>query len=63
MKTDVCCFLCRSQYGCMNSRCDHHVAARIEEDANDRARKLYSNPTQDQATANIEREERDRRRR
>lgn len=52
---DVCCSICRSQFGvCLTGyRCEHHVTARIEEDANDRARKLYANPTQDQAIANV----------
>ena len=57
---DVCCTICRSQFGvCLTGyRCDHHVAARIEEDADDRARKLYANPTQDQAIANVMRAQR-----
>lgn len=58
MKPDVCCFLCKSQYGCMNSKCDHHITARIADDADDNARRLYRNPTQDEALANIDRERR-----
>lgn len=58
MKQDVCCFLCKSQFGCMNSNCEHHITARIADDADDRARRLYRNPTQDEALANIDRERR-----
>ena len=58
MNRDVCCFLCRSQFGCMNSKCEHHVIARRTDDADDNARRLYRNPTQDQAIANVMREQR-----
>lgn len=61
MKPDVCCFLCKSQYGCMNSNCDHHITARIADDADDRARRLYRDPTGDTAIANITRERKGRR--
>lgn len=62
--TDACCHVCRSQFGvCLTGyRCDHHVTARITEDADDRARQLYRNPTQDEAIANVMREQRKERR-
>ncbi|WP_168709301.1 hypothetical protein [Arthrobacter sp. PAMC25564] len=45
----------------MNSNCDHHVTARIADDADDKSRQTYRNPTQDQAIFNVMREKRDRR--
>lgn len=64
MTSDICCYTCRSQFGvCLTGyRCEHHVAARIRDDANDRARRLYRNPTQDEAIANVMRETRKERR-
>lgn len=61
--TDSCCHVCRSQFGvCLTGyRCEHHISARITEDADDRARRLYNNPTQDQAIENVMREKRRRR--
>jgi len=61
--TDTCCHVCRSQFGvCLTGyRCEHHISARITEDADDRARRLYNNPTQDQAIENVMREKRRRR--
>lgn len=61
---DICCYTCRSQFGiCLTGyRCDHHVAARITEDADDHARRLYRNPTQDEAIANVMRDRRQIRR-
>jgi hypothetical protein len=60
---DVCCHLCKGAYGiCLTGyKCWHHAEARRTEDADDKARRLYANPTQDQAIANIERERRTRR--
>ena len=58
--TDTCCHVCRSQFGvCLTGyRCEHHISARITADADDRARRLYNNPTQDQAIENVMREKR-----
>lgn len=60
---DNCCHICRSQFGtCLTGyRCEHHVAARIRDNADDRARRLYRNPTQDEALNNIDRERRGQR--
>lgn len=57
---DNCCYLCRGAFGvCLTGyRCEHHITARRTEDADDHARRLYRNPTQDEALANIERERR-----
>jgi hypothetical protein len=62
--TDSCCHVCRSQFGvCLTGyRCEHHISARITEAADDRARRLYNNPTQDQAIENVMREKRRQRR-
>jgi hypothetical protein len=61
---DSCCFACKSAFGiCLTGyRCDHHVEARRTEDADDHARRLYRNPTQDEAIANVMREQRKERR-
>jgi hypothetical protein len=57
---DTCCHLCRGAYGiCLTGyRCDHHVRARITEDADDKARRTVRRPTEDQAIANVMRERR-----
>jgi hypothetical protein len=62
--SDSCCFTCKSVFGiCLTGyRCDHHMSARITEDADDHARRLYRNPTQDEAIANVMRETRKERR-
>jgi hypothetical protein len=61
---DHCCSICKGAYGiCLTGyRCEHHVTARRTEDADDHARRLYRNPTQDEALANIDRERRKERR-
>jgi hypothetical protein len=53
--TDACCHVCRSTFGvCLTGyRCGHHIETRRTEDADDRARRLYNNPTQDIAIANV----------
>jgi hypothetical protein len=53
--SDRCCFTCKGAYGiCLTGyRCEHHVAARRTEDADDYARRLYRNPTQDEAIRNV----------
>jgi hypothetical protein len=58
--SDVCCYVCRGAFGvCLTGyRCSHHVETRRTEDADDKARRLYNNPTQDKAIANVMREKR-----
>ena len=60
MNSDVCCWACRSPTGvCLTRRtCEHHLKAERAENADDQARKLYNNPTQDRAIANVMRSQR-----
>lgn len=62
--SDRCCFTCRGAFGiCLTGyHCEHHLTARRTEDADDQARRLYNNPTQDKAIANVIREQRKGRR-
>ena len=50
---DPCCFVCKGVHGICLTRgaCEHHVAARRRQDADDRARRLYRDPTGDAAVA------------
>lgn len=50
---DKCCWACRSQYGCTNNKCEHHVSVRRQQDADDLARRLYRDPTADRAVSNV----------
>ncbi len=60
--SDPCCALCRGPHGICLSRhsCQHHKIAQAQDDANHRARKLYNNPTQDKAIANVMRGRKER---
>lgn len=62
MTGDRCCFICRTPFGCAAPNCEHHIEARRTADADDKARKLYNNPTQDKAIANVMREQQKNRR-
>lgn len=59
MKLDACCFLCRGAHGiCLTRRtCDHHVQARAQDEADDRARRTIRRPTEDKALNNVMREQ------
>lgn len=52
--TDPCCGACKGAHDICLSRyqCEHHRVADAQDEANHRARKLYANPTADQAIAN-----------
>lgn len=60
MTPDACCYVCRSATGVCLTRwkCEHHLEARRNEDADDRARQTIRRPTEDQAIANVMREQR-----
>lgn len=53
--TDNCCHLCKGPHGICLSRyqCQHHQEADAQDEANNRARRTYNNPTQDRAIANV----------
>lgn len=55
MNADNCCFLCRGAHGICLTRgtCDHHVKARQQDEADDRARRTIRRPTEDKAIANV----------
>jgi len=54
-----CCWLCRGPHGlCLNHRCEHHVAADKQDEANERARRTVRRPTEDQAIHNVMRAQR-----
>ena len=55
MSADNCCFLCRGAHGICLTRgtCDHHVKARQQDEADDRARRTVRRPTEDKAIANV----------
>lgn len=54
MTNDPCCALCKGAHGICLSRhtCQHHLAADAQDELNHRARKVYNNPTADQAIKN-----------
>lgn len=56
--SDACCHLCKGAHGICLTRygCEHHREADRQDDANHRARKLYNNPTADEAIGNVMRE-------
>lgn len=58
--SDHCCWACRSQFGCVNTNCQHHLETRRTQDANDRARNTIRRPTEDQAIWNVMHENRRR---
>lgn len=51
---DPCCTLCKGPHGICLSRhaCEHHRIADAQDEINHQTRKLYRNPTADQAIAN-----------
>lgn len=51
MINDPCCALCKGAHGICLSRhqCEHHKIADAQDELNHRARKVYANPTADQA--------------
>ena len=53
MNADNCCFLCRGAHGICLTRgtCDHHVKARLQDEADSKARRTHRDPTGDQAVA------------
>lgn len=54
MKQDLCCWACKSTHGiCRNAHCDHHLRAREQDEADDRARRTVRRPTEDKAIANV----------
>lgn len=55
MSRDVCCFICRGAHGICLTRgtCDHHIKARQQDEADDRARRTIRRPTEDKAIANV----------
>jgi hypothetical protein len=52
---DACCFICRGPHGICLTRgtCGHHITARLRQDADDRARHLYADPTGNEAVNNV----------
>lgn len=60
MNADNCCFLCRGAHGICLTRgtCDHHIKARQQDEADDRARRTVRRPTEDKAIANVMRSSR-----
>lgn len=63
--TDLCCTICKSAHGICLTRgsCDHHKRARAMEDADDRARQTYADPTARLAIQRADRRPRTRGRR
>ena len=55
---DPCCGACKGAHGICLSRyqCEHHRAADAQDEINHQTRKLYRNPTADQAIANAMRD-------
>lgn len=60
MNSDNCCFLCKGAHGICLARgtCEHHIKARQQDEANDRARRTIRRPTEDKAIANVMRSDR-----
>lgn len=58
MNDNPCCWACRTPYGCGRPECEHHIKARQQQDADDRARRVIRRPTEDKAIANVMREKR-----
>lgn len=58
MKQDVCCWACRTPFGCGMPSCEHHQEYAAQEEADAKARRVVRRPTEDKAIANIMREQR-----
>lgn len=64
MISDACCALCRGPHGiCLSRhRCNHHLEAQAQDDANHKATRTIRDPTGETAIRNITREQRKGRR-
>ena len=58
MSQDVCCWACKTPYGCGRPTCEHHREFAKQDDADDRARRTVRRPTEDKAIANVMRSSR-----
>lgn len=45
MRADICCYWCKSQWGCTNHHCDHHREFEKQDEANAKARRTHKDPT------------------
>lgn len=56
--SNPCCWACRGALGiCLNYRCNHHIQADIQDEADARARRTVRDPTAERAIANVMREQ------
>lgn len=60
MKQDVCCWACRTPFGCGMPSCEHHQEYAAQEEADAKARRTYRDPTAGQAVNNVMREQKRR---
>lgn len=55
MKQDLCCWACRTLYGCRNTHCDHHREFEKQDEANAKARRTHRDPTAEKAVYRADR--------
>jgi len=60
--SDYCCSACKGAFGiCRDSNCWHHIDTRRRQDKDDVSRRLYRDPTGDEAVNNVIRSRRPKR--
>lgn len=51
---DACCWACRGALGiCLNHRCNHHIQADIQDEADAKSRRTIRDPTAERAIGNV----------
>ena len=53
MSQDVCCWACRTPYGCGRPTCDHHREFAKQDEADAKARRTYRDPVANTAVNNV----------